>query len=40
MRYAQLQVRTDNRDALNWYEKLGFVIIQERCIYTRTLAGT
>lgn len=40
MRYAQLQVCTDNHDALNWYEKLGFVIIQESGIYTRTIAGT
>jgi ribosomal protein S18 acetylase RimI-like enzyme len=40
MRYAQLQVRTDNRDALNLYEKLDFVILQESGIYTRKISGT
>lgn len=39
MRYAQLQVRTDNRDALNLYENLGFVIVQESGIYTRKISG-
>lgn len=37
MHYAQLQVRTNNRDALNLYEKLGFVIVQESGIYTRVI---
>jgi len=37
MQFAQLQVRTDNRDALNLYEKLGFTVIQESGIYTRHL---
>jgi|GEM_PF-796879 ribosomal protein S18 acetylase RimI-like enzyme len=37
MHFAQLQVRTDNRDALTLYEKLGFTVIQESGIYTRQL---
>ncbi len=37
IKFAQLQVKTDNRDALHLYEKLGFVISQESGLYTRIL---
>ena len=35
--YAELQVKTDNREALQLYEKLGFAINQESGIYCRML---
>lgn len=35
--YAELQVKTDNREALSLYEKLGFSINQESGIYSRVL---
>ena len=37
MRFAQLQVKTDNRQALSLYEKLGFYVVQESGIYSRYL---
>lgn len=35
--YAELQVKTNNREALQLYEKLGFAINQESGIYSRLL---
>lgn len=37
MDYAELQVKTNNREALQLYEKLGFTINQESGIYSRVL---
>jgi ribosomal protein S18 acetylase RimI-like enzyme len=35
--YAQLQVKTENRNALRLYEKLGYVISQESGLYSRQI---
>ncbi|HSM25556.1 MAG TPA: GNAT family N-acetyltransferase, partial [Anaerolineaceae bacterium] len=35
--FAQLQVKTENRDALRLYEKIGYVISQESGLFTRLI---
>ncbi len=37
LRFAQLQVKTDHRNALELYEKLGFTVNQESGLYTRQI---
>lgn len=39
MRFALLQVKTDNRNALSLYEKLGYNVVQESGIYSRYLSN-